>query len=169
MELFPFLSPETDLLSALSWTQETSTSSVFFSLAAPPCWWALRQPLSSQPGCSPITQEPKPWRPWRDKAPASWSPSPVWRQSILRLQVRGGFGAPCRKPEKSWQPHTHKTQRAHPEAALLWALRLEAQIEMEQNSSITLLKTWLRNNQSLYGRQPYKGTHLSQFEQRGWT
>ena len=32
--------------------------------------------------------------------------------------------------------------------------RLEAQTEMEQHSSMTLLKSWLRNNQSLYGMQP---------------
>ena len=44
--------------------------------------------------------------------------------------------------------------RAHPEAALLRARRLEAQTEMEQKSSMTLLKPWLRNNQSLYGMQP---------------
>ena len=31
-------SSEMDLQSAFSWTQETSTSSSFFSLAAPPCW-----------------------------------------------------------------------------------------------------------------------------------
>ena len=65
-----------------------------------------------------------------------------------------GFGAPCGPPEKSRQPRAHRPQRAHPEAALLWALRLEAQNEMEQNSSMTLLRTWLRNNQSLYGMQP---------------
>ena len=41
MELFPFLSPETDLLSALSWTQETSTLPSFFPLAVPSCWQAL--------------------------------------------------------------------------------------------------------------------------------
>ena len=28
--------------------------------AAPPCWWALRQPCSSQPGCSPVIQKPEP-------------------------------------------------------------------------------------------------------------
>ena len=154
MELFPPESSEMDLRSALSWTQETSTLSSFSPLAAPPCWWALRQPRSSQLGRSPVTQEPEPWGPWGDKAPASWSLSPVWRQSVLRPRVRGGFGAPCGPPEKSGQPCTHRPQRAHPEAALLWALRLEAQTEMEQNSSMTLLKTWLRNNQSLYQMQP---------------
>ena len=154
MELFPRLSPEMALQSALSWTQETFTLSSFFPLAAPPCWQALRQPRSSQPGRSPVTQKPEPWGPWGDKTAASWSPSPVWRQSILRPRVRGGFVAPCGPPEKSWQPCPHRSQKAHPEAALLWALRLEAQTEMEQNSSMTLLKTWLRNNQSLYGMQP---------------
>ena len=153
MELFPSLSPETDLVSALSWTQETSTSASYFPLVVPPCWRALRQPHSSQLGGRPITQEPEPWGPWRDKAPASWSPSPVWRQSVLRPRVRGGFGALWGPPERSGQPCTHRPQRAHPEATLLWALRLEAQSEMEQNSSMTLLKTWLRNNQSLYGMQ----------------
>lgn len=53
-------SSEMDLQSALSWTQETSTPSSFFALAAPPCWWALRQPCSSQPGCSPVIQKPEP-------------------------------------------------------------------------------------------------------------
>ena len=154
MELFPSLSPETDLWSVLSWTYETFTSSSFFPLAAPPCWRALRQPCSSQLGRSPVTQEPEPWEPWGDKTAASWSPSPVWRQSVLRPWVRGGFGAPCGPPEKSGQPHAHRPQRAHPEAALLWALRLETQTETEQNSSMTLLKTWLRNNQSLYQMQP---------------
>ena len=61
---------EMDLRSALSWTQETSTSSSFSPLAAPPYRRALRQPHSSQPGCSPVTPEPKPWGPWGDKAPA---------------------------------------------------------------------------------------------------
>ena len=28
--------------------------------SAPPCWWALRQPCSSQPGCSPVIQKPEP-------------------------------------------------------------------------------------------------------------
>ena len=85
MELFP--APPTpefsemDLQSALSWTQEMFTSSSFFPLAAPPCWWALRQPPSAQPGRSPIIQEPKPWWCWGDKAPTSWSPSWVWRQT----------------------------------------------------------------------------------------
>ena len=115
---------------------------------------ALRQPCSSQPGCSPIIQKPESWRSWGNTAPASWSPSPVWRQSVLRPRVRVGFGAPCRPPEKSRQPRAHRPQRAHPETALLWALRLEAQTEMEQNSSMTLLKTWLGNNESLYGMQP---------------
>ena len=126
---------------------------IFLSCSAP-CWRALRQPRSSQLGGSPITQQPEPWWPWRDKAPASWSPSPVWRKSFLCPRVRGGFGAPCGPPEKSGQPCAHSPQRAHPEAALLWTLRLGAQTEMEQNSSMTLLKTWLRNNQSLYGMQP---------------
>ena len=112
----------------------------FFPLAAPPYWRALRQHRSSQPGHSPITQEPKPWQPWGDKAPASWSPSPVWWQSILSLRERGGLGSPCGPPKKSRQPCTHGPQRTHPEAALLWALRLEAQTEMEQNGSMTLLK-----------------------------
>jgi len=53
MELFPPPAPpefsEMDLRSALSWTQETFTSSSFFPLAAPPCWWALRQCLDAAP------------------------------------------------------------------------------------------------------------------------
>ena len=61
---------EMDRRSALSRTQETSTSSSFSPLAAPPYRRALRQPHSSQPGCSPVTPEPKPWGPWGDKAPA---------------------------------------------------------------------------------------------------
>ena len=61
---------EMDLRSALSWTQETSTSSSFSPVAAPPCWRAQRQPCSSQPGRSPVTPEPEPWGPWGDKAPA---------------------------------------------------------------------------------------------------
>ena len=51
---------EMDLRSALSWTQETSTSSSFSPVAAPPCWRAQRQPCSSQPGRSPVTPEPEP-------------------------------------------------------------------------------------------------------------
>ena len=125
----------------------------FFPLAAPPCWWALRQPCSSQPGCSPIIQMPESWQSWGDTAPVSWSPSPVWRH-VLHPWVRVGSGAPCRPPEKSRQPRAHRPQRAHPEITLLWAFRLEAQPEMEQNSSMTLLKTWLGNNESLDGMQP---------------
>ena len=60
---------EMDLRSALSWTQETSTSSSFSPLAAPPYRQALRQPLSSQLGCSPITPEPESWGSWGDRAP----------------------------------------------------------------------------------------------------
>ena len=44
---------EMDLRSALSWTQEMSTSSSFSPLAAPPCWRAQRQPRSSQLGAQP--------------------------------------------------------------------------------------------------------------------
>ena len=74
MELSPPPPPppecsEMDLRSALSWTQETSTSSSFSPLAASPCWRALRQPLSSQLGCSPITPEPESWGSWGDRAP----------------------------------------------------------------------------------------------------
>ena len=93
MELFPPESSEMDLQSTLSWTQETSTSSSFFPLAVPPCWWALRQPHSSQTGRSPIIQKPEPWRSGGDKAPASWSPSRVWRQSVLVPRVRGVWAA----------------------------------------------------------------------------
>ena len=75
---FPPESSEMDLQSALSWTQETSNLFSFFPLAAPPCWWVLRQPGSSQHGPSPIIQKPEPWRSWGDKAPASWSQSQVW-------------------------------------------------------------------------------------------
>ena len=118
---------------ALSWAQEMPTSSSFFPLAEPPCWRALRQPCSSQPGRSPIIQKsPSPDGPEETK-PASWSPSPVWRQSVLCQQIRGGFGAPCWPPEKSGQPRAQRAQRAHPEAALLWALGLEDQTEMQQN------------------------------------
>ena len=142
---FPPESSEMDLQSALSWTQETSSSSSFFPLAAPPCWWALRQPRSSQPGRSPIIQKPKPWQSWGDKAPPRWSPTRVWRQSVLCPRVRGGFGAPCGLPEKSWQHGAHRPQRAHPEPALLWALRLETQTEMEPKISMTLFNTQTRN------------------------
>ena len=74
MELSPPPPPppecsEMDLRSALSWTQETSTSSSFPPLSASPCWRALRQPLSSQLGCSPITPEPESWGSWGDRAP----------------------------------------------------------------------------------------------------
>ena len=79
---FPPESSEMDLRSSFSWTQETSTLSSFFPLAAPPCWWVLRQPRSSQPGRSPIIHKSKPWRSWGDKAPANCSPSQVWRQNV---------------------------------------------------------------------------------------
>ena len=143
---FPPESSEMDLQSALSWTQETSTSSSFFPLAVPPCWWALRQPRSSQTGCSPVIQKPEPWRSWGNKAPANWSPSRIWRQSVLVPRVRGVFGAPCGPPEKSWQHHAHRPQRAWPEPALLWALRLETQTEMEPKISMTLFNTRPGNN-----------------------
>ena len=55
---------------------------------------ALRQARSSQPGRSPVSRSPSPDGPEETK-PASWSPSPVWRQSVLRPRVGGGFGAPC--------------------------------------------------------------------------
>ena len=121
-------SSETDLWSALSSTQETSTSSSFFLLAFPSLLpagrhWGNPAPLS------------------RDAAPLPSSPSPEGPEETKL------------PPEKSGQPCARRLQRAHPEAALLWAFRLEAQNEMEQNSSMTLLKTQLRNNQSLYGIQ----------------
>ena len=130
-----------DLRSALSWTQETTLSS-FFPLAALPCWWVLRQPCSSQLGRSRVIQKPEPWRSWGDKAPARGSRSQVWRRNILCPQLRAGLGAPCGPPEQSGQHRAHRPQRAHPEPALLWALRLETQTEMEPNTS--------SNHQSLF-------------------
>ena len=78
----------------------------------------------------------------RDAAPWPQSPSPEGPEETKL------------PPGKSGQPHARRPQRAHPEAALLWALRLEAQTEMEHNGSMTLLKTRLRNSQSLDGMQP---------------
>ena len=68
------------------------------------------------------------------------------KANVLSPQVRGGVGAPSRPPEKTGQPCTHRPQRAHPEPALLRALRLETQTEMEPKISMTLLNTRLGNN-----------------------
>ena len=144
---FPPESSEMDLWSALRWTQETSTSSSFFPLAVPPCWWALRQPHYSQCGRSPVIQKAKPWGSWGDKAPASLSPSQVWRQNVLvPCGSEGGLA-----PLVGHQRRAASTMLTNPRgliqnAALLCTLRLKAQTEMEPNISMTLLKTWLRSN-----------------------
>lgn len=117
---------EMDLRSALSWTQETSTSSSFSPVAAPPAGGHKGNPAPLSRDAAPWPQSPSPEGPEETKLP----------------------------PGKSGQPHARRPQRAHPEAALLWALRLEAQTEMEHNGSMTLLKTWLGNSQSLDGMQP---------------
>jgi len=70
------------------------------------------------------------------------------KANILSPHVREGVGAPSRPPEKSRQPCVHRPQRAHREPALLWALRLETQTEMEPKISMTLLNTWPGNNWS---------------------
>ena len=96
-----------------------------------------------------------------DAAPSSRSPSPDgaeetklppaghWAESEGKHPVptrqRGGW-RPKQATREEWQPCTHRPQRAHPEPALLWALRLETQSEMEPKISMTLLNTWPGNN-----------------------
>ena len=104
MELFPPESSEMDLRSVFSWTQETSTSSSFSPLAARPCWRALRQPRSSHPGRSLVIHKPQPWRSWGDKAPASWSPSRVWRQTSCAHGSERGLAPPAGRQRRAGSP-----------------------------------------------------------------
>lgn len=99
---------------------------LIFSCCSASCWRAQGNPAPLSRDAAPWPQSPSPEGPEETKLP----------------------------PGKSGQPHARRPQRAHPEAALLWALRLEAQTEMEHNGSMTLLKTWLGNSQSLDGMQP---------------
>ena len=105
--------------------------------------WGNPPPLSLD--AAPLSRSPSPDSAEETKLPPAGHqaesegkhPSP---------HVREGVGAPSRPPEKSGQPRTHRPQRAHPEPALLWALRLETQTEMQPKVSMTLLNTWPGNN-----------------------
>ena len=59
---------------------------------------------------------------------------------------QSGVWRPLRAAREERAPRAHRPQRAHPEPALLWALRLETQTEMEPKISMTLLNTRLENN-----------------------
>ena len=133
-------SSEMDLGSALSWTQEMPSLSSFF----PPVASLLGHrgkpaPLSLE--AAPLSRSPSSDSPEERKLPPAGHRAQSEGKASCARGSEGALAPPCGPPEQSGQPRAHTAQRAPPEAALQRALRLKAQTQMEQNSSMTPLKT----------------------------
>ena len=129
---------------------QLDTGNVYLVLIFPSCSASLLASTEATPLLSAWTQPRHPQASTltilRRQSSCQLVTKPSLKANVLSPQVRGGVGAPSRPPEKSGQPHAHRPQRAHPEPALLWALRLETQTEMEPKISMTLLNTRPGNN-----------------------
>ena len=126
--------------------------------------WGDPAPLSLD--AAPLSRSPSPDGPEETK-PASWSPSPVWRQSPLaghRAQSEGKASC-ARRSEGDLAPPAGRQRRAgspvlrEPRGLTQKQLCCEhsdwkTKLKCSRISYTTLLKTWLRNSQSLYGMQP---------------
>ena len=127
-------SSEMALQSALSWTQGTSALSSFSPLAAPPCWGTEASLLLSA------------WT--QPRYPEARALTALRRESSRQLATEPSLRA--KRPVPAGQGETRGEERAaprshspegSPRSSSAGALRLEAQTQMEQNSSTTLLKT----------------------------
>ena len=129
-----------DLQSALSWTQETSALSSFSPPAAPPCWGTGASPLLSawtQPsypktrGLTALRRESSRQLVTEPNLKAK-RPAPAGQRGIWRPLWAAG--------EERAVPRSHSPEGS-PRSSSAGVLRLEAQTQMEPNSSTTLLKT----------------------------
>ena len=145
----PFCTWSFSLLSPLRWTSSQHSAGHRKRLLRP--HFSLLQcllagghwdnPTPLRLDAAPLSRSLSPDGPEETKLP------PVGHQAESEGKAslsRGSEG--CGPPEKSWQHHAHRPQRARPESALLWALRLETQIETEPKISMTLFNTWPGNN-----------------------
>ena len=101
---------------------------------------ALRQARSSQPGRSPVSRSPSADGPEERKLPPAGHPAQSEGKASSARGSEGALAPPAGRWSRVVSPCSLSPEGS-PRSSSAGALRLEAQTQMEQNSSTTLLKT----------------------------